>query len=232
MDEAKKTNTIRGEEFIKKYLCGKVIDIGAGKDLVTPTAESFDKKDGDANNITTYREPNSYDTVHSSHCLEHMFEPEKALIEWWKLVKPGGFLILVVPDEDLYEQGYWPSRFNRDHKVTFTLKKEKSWSPVSHNIFDLVSLLPSCEIISSETHSSNYDFNLQTKYDPLNYEKKIPFWFLFCKMTFKKLKLEKLRLGKAIMERFQNQIFLTHQIPIDQTGRRALAQIQVVARKL
>jgi len=38
MDESKKTNRIRGSVFFKTYLTGKVIDIGAGKDLVCPWA--------------------------------------------------------------------------------------------------------------------------------------------------------------------------------------------------
>tara|TARA_B100000929_G_scaffold194153_1_gene153930 strand:- start:869 stop:1180 length:312 start_codon:yes stop_codon:yes gene_type:complete len=103
MDEAKKTNNIRGKVFLEKYFSGKIIDIGAGEDLVCDAAERFDQDDGDANHITRYRDLDTYDTVHSSHCLEHMHDPEKALLEWWKLIKPGGYLVLVVPDEDLYE---------------------------------------------------------------------------------------------------------------------------------
>jgi len=226
MDEAKKTNEIRGEPFIKKYLSGKVIDIGAGNDLVCLGAERFDQEDGDANHITKYREPNTYDTVHSSHCLEHMYEPEKAILEWWKLIKPGGYFVLVVPDEDLYEQGFWPSRFNVDHKATFTLKKEKSWSPVSYNIFDLVSSLPNSEIVSVETHDRDYDYNLKTKHPAPKIVKKNPLWFrVLRKISYK------LSLRSVPLEKFQNQLFLSHQIPIDQTMRNAVAQIQVVARK-
>ena len=32
----------------------------------------------------------------------------------------------------------WPSRWNGDHKWTFTLHKERSWSPRSINVVDLV----------------------------------------------------------------------------------------------
>ena len=67
---------------------------------------------------------------------------EKAILEWWQLVKPGGHLILLVPDEDLYEQDIFPSRFNGDHKFTFTLSKAQSWSPVSIHVLDLVQALP------------------------------------------------------------------------------------------
>ena len=92
MDEAKKTNLIRGDAFMSQYFRGKVIDIGAGNDLVCPGAERFDLEDGDANVITRYRQPDSYDCVHSYHCLEHMHDPAAALKEWWALVKPGGLL--------------------------------------------------------------------------------------------------------------------------------------------
>ena len=225
MDEAKKTNKIRGKAFLKKYFSGRVIDIGAGEDLVCEGAERFDQEDGDANHITTHRQLNAYDTVHSSHCLEHMYEPKKALLEWWKLIKPGGYLVLVVPDEDLYEQGFWPSKFNSDHKATFTLNNEKSWSPVSFNIFDLVSSLPNSEIISVEIQDKYYDYSLQTKLPLSQIVKKYPLWYRgFRRIT------KKLRMGNALLEKFQNQLFLSHQIPIDQTMRNAVAQIQILAK--
>jgi len=226
MNEAKKTNEIRGESFINKYLSGKVIDIGAGNDLVSVGAERFDQEDGDANEITKFRGLNTYDTVHSSHCLEHMYEPGKALLEWWKIIKPGGHLVLVVPDEDLFEQGFWPSLFNDDHKATFTLKKGKSWSPVSYNVLDLVSSLPNSEIISVEIHDKNYDYKLQSKHPPPLLLKKLPLWFrVFRKLAYK------LKMRNSLLENLQNKLFLSHKIPIDQTMRNALAQIQVVARK-
>ncbi|MBV5346213.1 MAG: methyltransferase domain-containing protein, partial [Rhodoferax sp.] len=74
------------------------------------------------------------DFVHSSHCLEHMRDVREALKNWIRIVKPGGFLILTVPDEDLYEQGQWPSRFNTDHKWSFTIHKERSTMPSSINV--------------------------------------------------------------------------------------------------
>src|SRR5207248_8033308 len=129
MDEASKTRKIRGPEFERQYFSGKVIDSGSGKDLVTPQAEPFDKQHGDANHVLQYLKAGTYDCVHSAHCLEHMFHPNETLQEWWGLVRPGGHLIVVVPHEDLYEQGIWPSIFNLDHKATFRLDKEETWSP-------------------------------------------------------------------------------------------------------
>jgi hypothetical protein len=80
----------------------------------------------------------TYDFVHSSHCLEHLHDPAEALSNWFRILRPGGHLIGLVPDEDLYEQGIWPSTFNGDHKWSFTIRKEGSWSPVSRNLVDLL----------------------------------------------------------------------------------------------
>ncbi len=40
----------------------------------------------------------TYDFVLSSHCLEHVANPLAALAEWRRIVRPGGALILLLPD--------------------------------------------------------------------------------------------------------------------------------------
>lgn len=40
----------------------------------------------------------SYDAVLSSHCLEHVADPLRALGEWSRVVRPGGCLLLALPD--------------------------------------------------------------------------------------------------------------------------------------
>src|SRR5258706_4116164 len=89
-----------------------------------------------------------------------MNEPKKAVLEWWQLVKPGGHLFFTMPDEDLYEQGVFPSRFNPDHKATFTISKARSWSPVSINVLDLARALPNAELISLALHDHGLDRRL------------------------------------------------------------------------
>jgi hypothetical protein len=225
--ESKKTNIIRGEEFIKKYLTGRVIDIGAGNDLVCQHAENFDKEHGDANKITEYRKIEAYDSVHSSHCLEHMCNPKIALAEWWSLIKMDGYLVLVVPDENLYEQGFWPSLFNGDHKNTFRINEEKSWSPVSWNILDLIGELPNVEIISYELQDHGYNYDFQTKFTDLklinNYRINKLIMILMNKIKF---------LPPYIIISIENMLFKYIHFPIDQTTRGALTQIQIVARKV
>ncbi len=79
-----------------------------------------------------------FDFVYSSHCLEHMVDPRIALRYWLRVLKLGGHLVVTVPDEDMYEQGAWPSTFNDDHKHTFAMFKRTSWLPVSINVLDLL----------------------------------------------------------------------------------------------
>ena len=77
-------------------------------------------------------------------------------------MKPGGHLILIVPDEDLYEQGVFPSQFNPADTCTFTMGKARSWSPVSLNVRDLARDLPNAEIIQLTWHDDGYDRRRQS----------------------------------------------------------------------
>jgi len=158
MNEATKSKAHWGA-LEQKVFQGKGIDIGCGPDPVTPDARRFDLEDGDANRITDYIQ-DQFDFVFSSHCLEHMHDPQIALQGWWELVRPGGFLFFIVPDEDLYEQGVFPSRFNHDHKATFTISKVRSWSPKSYNVFDLARSLPESEIIKLALNDCGYNRSL------------------------------------------------------------------------
>jgi SAM-dependent methyltransferase len=155
MDETTKSKRLWGP-LEHSVLTGKGIDIGCGPDPVTPGVRGFDVNDGDANRITDFVKED-FDFVYASHCLEHMHEPRKAVLEWWKLVRPGGHLFFMVPDEDLYEQGVFPSRFNPDHKATFTISKDKSWSPVSINVLELAQSLPNGQIVKLALQDQGYD---------------------------------------------------------------------------
>jgi len=223
--EATKTNQFRGAEFLALYLRGRVLDIGAGGDPVCPWAERFDVEHGDAGRIAGFRTPGSYDTVHSSHCLEHMPDPASALAQWWALVKPGGFLVLVVPDEDLYEQGAWPSRFNPDHKATFRLDRPTSWSPVSIELRALVAGLPDCRILQAEIQDDGYDRALQHgSGEP--WRRTVP-GLRQLRSLCKRSPVAGERLRRAV-DRFAR----ARGVAIDQTGRGALAQIQIVAQRV
>jgi SAM-dependent methyltransferase len=149
MQEASKAMVRRNFDarFATRWLVGVGIDIGAGNDQIgvfSPMLplmtglRAWDLPDGDAMLMDGVAD-DSFDFVHSSHCLEHLQDPYVALENWIRICKPGGHLVIMVPDEDLYEQGVFPSTFNDDHKWTFTVAKGESWSPRSVNLTDLLS---------------------------------------------------------------------------------------------
>jgi SAM-dependent methyltransferase len=233
MDEASKTNRIRGDEFKRRYLSGRVIDIGCGTDPVVRHAVPFDLPQGDAQWALDYFEPESFDCVHSSHCLEHMKNVKIALCSWWGLVKPGGYLIIVVPDEDLYEQGIWPSVFNPDHKATFNLRKLKSWSPVSYDIEALVAALPGAEIVYACLQDEGYDRPLMRS---SRLSRALFRLGLLRERVFSRVmrtRLSRYRVSVAIhrvnlaLDRLERSLGK----PFDQTLGAAVAQIQVIAQK-
>jgi SAM-dependent methyltransferase len=160
MNESTKAQTHWGP-VEKHAIQGHGIDIGCGPDPVTPDARRFDLEHGDAN-VVSQCVKEQFDFVYSSHCLEHMHDPRMTILDWWKLVKPGGYLFVVVPDEDLYEQGVFPSRFNEDHKATFTIAKAKSWSPKSINVLDLAHSLPGGQLVSLQLQDAGYDHSLMS----------------------------------------------------------------------
>lgn len=45
----------------------------------------------------------SQDFIISSHCIEHMPDPVGAIREWYRLVRPGGIIYVVVPLRDALE---------------------------------------------------------------------------------------------------------------------------------
>ena len=223
--ESTKTRQVRGADFEQRYLQGRVIDIGCGPDLVVSHAEPFDIEDGNAEQIGSLRPQNSYDAVHSSHCLEHMSDAPAALAQWWSLVKPGGFLIVVVPEEDLYEQGFWPSLFNTDHKSTFRLRRPTTWSPKSQEVEELFRALPGAKLISAELYDANYDYSLKRLAGSS--------WGRFLFRVNGRLNRDLKRLGLLSdgAERALDRLMFTLGAPIDQLSRKALAQIQIIAQK-
>ena len=148
MNETSKANLRRYQNpaFSSRYFVGNGIDIGGGLDCLAAhipqfpqiiSVRNWDLEDGDAQYLHGLSD-DSFDFVYSSHCLEHMQNPVVALENWLRVLKPGGYLIVSIPDEDMYEHGVWPSQFNSDHKWTFTLYKAYQQTPRSINLIELV----------------------------------------------------------------------------------------------
>lgn len=113
------TETSKYRHLVLQYCVGNGIDIGAGAESVTPSAIAIDLPDDEYAKYHSGLEPNrpvafkgdardlpfkdkTLDYVYSSHLLEDFFEWEPVLAEWARVLKPGGYLIILVPDKDLW----------------------------------------------------------------------------------------------------------------------------------
>lgn len=113
----------------QKYFSGKGIDVGYrgyynNIDPVTENAIGVDTDYPGYDGKTLPFESESLDFVHTSHCLEHIDDYVAALQEWYRVLKVGGYMIITVPHQMLYEKKrIIPSRWNLDHKRFYTPAK-------------------------------------------------------------------------------------------------------------
>jgi SAM-dependent methyltransferase len=113
-------------DFFDKYMSGKGLDIGfAGytenTKPILPNTIGVDLNYPGYDGKTLPFESESQDYLYSSHCLEHVSDRINTIKEWYRVVRKGGHLIIVVPHRDLYERKTeLPSHWNEDHKVFYT----------------------------------------------------------------------------------------------------------------
>ena len=151
-----RANDPQGDEAAKvrfdlvPYMNGRVLDLGCGPRKVYPTAIGIDNRIDaklfgievkpdiavDTCETMPFLADGAADTIFSSHLLEHIANFPAALKEWWRILKPGGHLILYLPDEDEYPKVGEPGA-NPDHKwnvnydgVVAAMKAIGSWDLV------------------------------------------------------------------------------------------------------
>jgi predicted SAM-dependent methyltransferase len=124
------TSGIRKE--VLTYCQGNGVDIGYGGDPVVPSAITIDKPPpyvphlgshpqnlrGDGADLYWFKD-NVLDYVYSSHLIEDFAETGPVLREWLRVVKPGGYLILVAPVEKIYREhcSRTGQEYNTNHKI-------------------------------------------------------------------------------------------------------------------
>jgi ADP-heptose:LPS heptosyltransferase/predicted SAM-dependent methyltransferase len=135
---------------VAPYLRGLGLDVGAGTFKVLPQAVSVDNghhrmfgqtikpdflvKDAHSLGIFATR---SMDYVYSSHLLEHLEDPKKALEEWWRVLKVKGMLVLYLPHDELYPK--CGTEFaNPDHKHDLNEEKVLGWMKEVAPAWDLI----------------------------------------------------------------------------------------------
>lgn len=127
--QADESSKIRWE--LVPYLLGRSLDLGCGPFKAFPCMTGVDNghhwgtQGADvvvetAEDLSIFA-TQSHDLVYSSHLLEHI-EYEKVpatLKEWMRVLKPGGHLVLYLPDADEYPRvGEFGA--NKDHKFNVT----------------------------------------------------------------------------------------------------------------
>jgi len=155
---------------------GKGLDVGPGNDpLMTHWFEGmsevalFDQQHGDANKLSSYFPPQTFDFIHASQSLEHMHDPTACLKDWLTLVKKGGWVICTVPSWELYEGMIWPSRYNWDHKSTWSLSLNGSPAPIHIHVPKWLEKLRIQDGVIQEYHyqlcDEGYNYQLGTRLD-------------------------------------------------------------------
>jgi predicted SAM-dependent methyltransferase len=111
MPHASETSKHRG--IFEPYVQGDGLDIGFGGDPIRPSSITIDLPGemvagyhptnlvGDAASLPWFRS-GVLSYVYSSHCLEDFQDTEAPLREWLRVIQPGGFLCLLLPDQRKY----------------------------------------------------------------------------------------------------------------------------------
>jgi len=145
-----------------QYTRGRGLDLGCGPNKIWPHAIGVDnytetalfgiqmKPDVvcDCTKLDVFGSA-SMDYVYSSHLLEHIADYKAALKEWWRVIKPGGFLLLYLPDEDEYpkvgEEGA-----NVDHK----------WNVNTDKVIDAMKTVGGWDLVHCEKRNQDREYSL------------------------------------------------------------------------
>lgn len=108
-----KTETEKFKGFFLEYCVGNGIDIGCGVGKITPRSIGIDLRErlhpknaivnliGSAENLYWFTD-GCLDYVYSSNVLEDFVDKKPILNEWLRVLRVGGFLIILMPDQKKY----------------------------------------------------------------------------------------------------------------------------------
>lgn len=150
------------------YLQGKCLDIGCGLSKVWPDLIGIDSlKDyggqrppgidvvSDGENLSLFTKE-SVDGVFSSHFLEHVVDYKACLKEWWRVIKPGGHLVMYLPHKNFYPNIGQPGS-NPDHKHDF----------LPQDIIIAMKKIGSWELLENEERSKSNEYSFYQVYRKL-----------------------------------------------------------------
>lgn len=107
---------VRDMPHVMQYITGRTADMGAGHDKIKPEAKGYDGRNlpgiDEVQNQLFIWVANSYDTVFSSHFLEHVPNPYEYIKNWHNGLVVGGHLVLYLPDGR-----YYNNQDNPEHMI-------------------------------------------------------------------------------------------------------------------
>jgi len=104
---------------------GDILDIGCGGEKICASASGVDVRKTEAvdfvvpgfedlsKELVKVGAPDKWDTIFSSHCLEHLPDDLAALRDWANMLKSGGHLILYLPCDRKYDNDANPEHLHR-----------------------------------------------------------------------------------------------------------------------
>jgi len=115
------SETARYRHLVVEYCSGSGVDVGSGGDPVVPWAIQVDLPWDKFREYNGGRDPDSpiqltcdagnlpfkdgtLDFVYSSHLLEDFWPWKPLLTEWKRVVKPRGYVVILIPDKELWAE--------------------------------------------------------------------------------------------------------------------------------
>lgn len=92
---------------VLQFCKGKGLDPGAGGRTITDDVACLDLKAPGLDHASADNLPfpdESFDYVFTCHLIEHMPDTHAAIMEWLRVVRPGGHVVMIVPNT-LYTKG-------------------------------------------------------------------------------------------------------------------------------
>ena len=127
-----KSETSKCRDRLAKYCVGNGLDLGYGGDPILPSAITLDLDDADlrtgnsplnlkgsADNLYWFKD-GVLDYIYSSHLLEDFADTEHILLEWLRVLKVGGLLVLFCPVERVYRQ--YCEKHNQPYKINHKIE--------------------------------------------------------------------------------------------------------------
>lgn len=167
-NETRESETSKCRSSLARFCKGNGLDIGYGGDPIVPSAICIDLDTpyanyhshpqhlhGDASSLYWFIDE-CLDYAYSSHVLEDFIDTEDVLREWSRVLKPGGNLVLFLPDEQAYRaycavNGNEPNKHHIHQEFSLNYLKE------------IVGLIGGLEVIHELYPVAEYSFELVLK---------------------------------------------------------------------